>query len=139
MLLLFSLPSSHGQDARAFSEDVRGAADFVVDIRGGRLDEFDIGLGDAGTQGGIRRFYVKRDLCRLFFSKLKHKKFILVQYWVLSLEGEARKVEVERTAKYFRETGYGRIVLLQYYNQGVEVLYDSSDVLTAGMFVEYGR
>lgn len=139
ILLLFVLPRSHARDARTFSEDLRDAADFVVDIRGGRLDEFDIGLGKESAQGGVRRFYVGRDLCRPFFLKLRHKEFILVQYWVLSLEGEARESEVERTAKYFKEAGYKRIVLLQYYNQGVEVLKDDSNVLKAGMFIGYGK
>lgn len=106
-------------------------------LRGVRLHEFDIGLGEISQAGGIRRLYVSREQCRPFFAGQKHKDMVLVVYNVVGLENEELQSEVDKTVDYFKAAGYRRIVLIQRFNQGIVVLHDSTNPQSAGKYVAY--
>lgn len=127
------------RDAQELCRELDAATDFVVGLRGKELHEFDIGLGEKSREGGFGKMYVPRERCRAFFLKQKHKGMVLVKYNSTSLAGAELKAEADRTISYFKDAGYARIVLIRYFNQGVEIVYDSDDQQAAGVFVEYGK
>lgn len=135
-LFSWSVLVADAANAEKLSRLLEARADYIVALRGNRLEEFDIGLGEE-TPSGIKRSYVEREHCVMFFMQQKQKGLILVQYLVLSLEGELLKKEIERTVSYFKKAGYERIVLMQYANRGVTVLHDSSGEYSSGLYVEY--
>lgn len=135
LIVLFSCAVASASDALRI--DIASNADFLLKVRSNKLDLLDFGFGRKTPEGFFRPLLVPRDDAASFLQAQKHKDMVAVEYYHLSLEGDALNEEVSRTVQYFRDIGFSRILLLMPSNQGVMVLHDTSGIYKSGYFEWY--
>jgi hypothetical protein len=137
--LIVLCSSAVASASEALRVDIASNADFLLKIRSSKLDFLDFGFGRKTPEGFFRPFLVPREDAAGFLRAQKHKDMVAVEYYHLSLEGDALSEEVSRTVQYFRDIGFSRIMLLMPTNQGVMVLHDTSGIYKSGYFEWHDR